>query len=192
MYVFFFFFCFSPQLIPTSRYRLVPILLSCGKNNGALTHPMVSATYQQLINCITVEADPSFLSSLYKCFTDSMLVLGGPSSLAPEFHNGIIEATKRQLQGMADKRKARAARSLSMTSSGTLNPMGGMARDLEEGDEEDLALLEEIEDFALEDMTRLLINFDQAHPLLIAVSGVRELAVAAKWDSDEGDDLGEE
>src|ERR1700733_3337152 len=111
------------------------MLLSCGKYSTTLTNAMVSASFLQLINCISSESDSSFLASLYKYFTDSLRVIGGPPSLSQEFRDGIIEATKRQLQALADKRKSRAQRPMS---------------DLED-DKEDLALLEEMEDFALED-----------------------------------------
>ncbi|OBZ65152.1 Importin subunit beta-3 [Grifola frondosa] len=151
--------------------RLVPILLACGKNSGTLTNHIVSATFSQLIDCIGAENDSSFLASLYKCFLDSVRVIGGPSALAPELHDGAIEATKRQLQSLADKRKARAAR-----------PAGELA------DKEDLMLMEEMEDFALEDMAKMLATFDTNHPLLMAVSSVRDLGLQlSQWDSeDEG------
>ncbi|KAI0919362.1 hypothetical protein AcV7_006120 [Taiwanofungus camphoratus] len=151
---------------------LVPMLLSCGKTSGTLTNQMVSATFSQLVNCIGGESDSSFLASLYKCFSDSLRVIGGPPSLAPEFHEGIMEATKRQLQSLADKRKARAAR-----------PASELA-----DDKEDLMLIEEMEDFALEDMAKTLTLFSPSHDLLMAVSSVRDLGLQlAQWESeDEG------
>lgn len=151
-----------------STDRLIPMLLSCGKNSNTLTNQMVSASFLQLITCINSETDSSFLASLYKCFTDSLRVIGGPSALTYEFQQGIIEATKRQLQSLADKRKVRAQRP---------------ASDLEE-DKEDMALLEEMEDFALEDMGKMLFCFDPNHPLLVAVSSVRELGFN-QWDSED-------
>lgn len=133
---------------------------------------MVIATFSQLINCIGVETDSSFLASLFKCFLDTTLVIGGPAALAPEFHNGLLEATKRQLQALADKRKARAARP---------------PQELRD-DREDLMLIEEMEDFALEDMAKALRTLDSSHPLLIAVSSVRDLGLhLSEW---EGDDEG--
>ncbi|KAJ7108609.1 armadillo-type protein [Mycena epipterygia] len=153
---------------------LIPMLLASGKNSGTLTNQMVTATFLQMINGISTEHDASFLSSLYKCFNDSLRIIGGPSALSPEFQNGVMEATKRQLQGLADKRRARKARP---------------ASDLEE-DKEDIALLEEIEDFALEDMTKMLAVFDANHPLLVAVSSVKDLGFN-QYDSDEdGNDEG--
>ncbi|KAJ6487827.1 armadillo-type protein [Mycena sanguinolenta] len=147
---------------------LVPMLLASGKNSGTLTNQMVTATFLQIINGISTEHDASFLSSLYKCFNDSLRIIGGPSALSPEFQTGVIEATKRQLQALADRRRARKARP---------------ATDLEE-DREDMALLEEIEDFALEDMAKMLTGFDANHPLLVAVSSVKDLGFN-QYDSDE-------
>jgi importin-5 len=70
---------------------------------------------------------------------------------------------------LADKRKARSTRT---------------AAEIEE-DREDLALLEEMEEFALEDMAKMLGLFDANHPLLIAISSVRELGLGlGAWDSD--------
>jgi len=164
---------------------LAPMLLSCGKQSSTLTIQMVTATFQQLAQCISIETDPTFLGSLYKCFLDSMMVIDGPANLPPDTLDVVIEGTKRQLHSLADKRKARAARSFHMSSSGTL--VGGVHADLDDRDEEDIALLEEIEDFGLEDMSRLLESLNPEHPLLIAVAGVRELGVAAKWDDDDGE-----
>jgi len=147
---------------------LIPMLLASGKNSGTLTNQMVTATFLQIINGVSTEHDASFLSSLYKCFNDSLRIIGGPSALSPEFQNGIMEATKRQLQALADKRRARKARP---------------ATELEE-DREDMALLEEIEDFALEDMAKMLAVFETNHPLLVAVSSVKELGFN-QYDSDE-------
>ena len=132
---------------------------------------MVSATFSQLVICIGNEADSSFLASLFKCFLDTMVCLGGPAALAPEASAGFVEAAQRQLQSLADKRKARAARS-----------------PLEIRDErEDLMLIEEMEDFALEDMAKVLRTFDNSHSLLIAVSSVRELGLnLSEWEGEDG------
>ncbi|KAJ7634928.1 armadillo-type protein [Roridomyces roridus] len=150
---------------------LIPMLLASGKNSGTLTNQMVTATFLQIINGISTEHDASFLSSLYKCFNDSLRVIGGPITLSAEFQNGVMEATKRQLHSLADKRRARKARP---------------ASDMEE-DREDMALLEEIEDFALEDMAKMLTIFDPSHPLLVAVSSVKDLGFN-QYDSDEDRD----
>ena len=54
----------------------------------------------------------------------------------------------------------------------------------DEDEAQDAALLEEMEDFVLEDMARVLGLFEKDHPLLIAVSSVRELGVrTAAWDA---------
>jgi importin-5 len=151
------------------------MLLVCGKNSGTLTNEMVTATLSQLVNCIAAEGDSSFLASLYKCFRQSMLVIGGPSSITPQIHDGIMEATRRQLQSLADKRKARAAK---------------LAQDIEE-EKEDLMLVEEMEDFALEDMGKMLATFNESHELLIAVSSVRDLGLGlVAYDEEEGEEGG--
>ncbi|KAF9457022.1 armadillo-type protein [Collybia nuda] len=152
---------------------LIPMLLASGKTSSTLTNQMVSATFHQLINCVSTEYDASFLASLYKCFTDSIRVIGGPAALPHEFQEGIIEATKRQLQLLADRRKGRANRAASM-------PEGGEEK-------EEMSLLEEIEDFALEDIGKMLAMFDTNHPLLVAVSGVKDLGFNT-WDSEEEED----
>ncbi|KAF9809312.1 hypothetical protein IEO21_07461 [Rhodonia placenta] len=155
---------------------LIPMLMSCGKNSGTLTNHMVSATFSQVVNCIGGETDASFLASLYKCFSDCTRVLGGPAALPVEISDGVMEVTKRQLQNLADKRKARAARPASEV----------------DNDKDDLMLIEEMEDFALEDMAKMLMPFDANHPLLIAISSVRELGLhLGQWDSeDEGGNEG--
>ena len=155
-----------------SIHRLIPMLLACGNTSGTLTPQMVSATFMQLINCIGTESDPSFLASLYKCFTDSLKVMGGPQTLTPGFQNGILEATKRQLQTLADKRKNRSQRP---------------ASELED-DKEDMALLEEIEDFALEDMGKCLYYLDAQSPLLVAVTSVKDMGFNQADSDDEEDE----
>ena len=132
---------------------------------------MVSATFLQLINGISTERDSTFLASLYKYFAESLRVIGGPDALTPQFHEGIIEATKRQLPTLADKRKARVARAN--------NPAFAA-----EVDRDEMTLVEEIEDFALEDMGKMLSTFDVNHPLLVAVASVRDLGFNT-YDSDE-------
>ncbi len=148
------------------------MLISCGKNSGTLTNQMVAATLSQIITCVANESDSSFLASLYKCFLDTLLVLGGPPALAPEFRQGIVDATKRQLNALADKRKARAARP---------------AHELRE-EREDLALIQEMEDFAIEDMAKVLRTVEAPGDLMIAVSSLRQLALnLSDWESeDEG------
>lgn len=148
------------------------MLLVCGKNSNTLTPQMVSAIFSQMINVLADESDPSFLASLFKCLTDSVRVVGGPDALTPEFREGILTATRNQLQMLAEKRKARSQRS---------------EHELED-DKEDLALIEELEDFALEDMGKMLRYFDPNHPLLVAISSVRELSIRTdEWESDGGE-----
>lgn len=149
------------------------MLVSCGKNSSTLTPQMVNATMAALLNSLGTERDPSFVSSLYKCLNDCVLVLGGPAALPDEYTNGASEATKRQLGILADKRRRRR---------------GKTAQEVED-EREDLALVEEMEEFALEDMEKLLRYFDAQHPLLVAVSSVRELGLGltSEWDEENAD-----
>jgi importin-5 len=148
------------------------MLISCGKNSNTLTSHMVNASFTQVVNCIGMETEPTFLSSLFRCFSECMRIAGGPHLLPQEVHDGIIEATKRQLQSIADRRKSRASKP---------------ATDIAD-DKEDLMLIEEMEEFALEDMSKMLTTFDPNHSLLIAISSVRELGLHLdQWESgDEG------
>jgi plasmid stability protein len=82
-----------------------------------------------------------------------------------------VEATKRQLHVLAEKRRVRAAK----------HEQGGG-----EEDRDEMALLEEMEDFALDDMQKMLLHLDKEHPLLVAVASVRELGFN-RYDSDEDD-----
>ena len=134
---------------------------------------MVSASFSQLVNCISRENDASFLASLYKCFSDCLRVIDGVSSLSPEIQSGFVDATKSQLQRIADRRRARAQRDVA-----------------EEKD--DLMLIEEMEDYALEDMAKTLQTLNPSHELLVAVGGVKELGLHLdQWESgDEGDNAG--
>ncbi|KAF8224899.1 hypothetical protein L208DRAFT_1308477 [Tricholoma matsutake] len=136
------------------------MLLTCGKSSNTLTNPMVTVTFHQIITCISTEHDSSFLASLYKCFMDSLCVIGGPLALSQEYHNGIMEAMKRQLQLLTDRQKGQANHT-------TL--------EVGENDNDEMALLEEIEDFTLEDMGKMLSAFDANHPLLVAVSSVNSV-----------------
>lgn len=124
---------------------------------------MVVASFLQLIRCIQAEPDPSFLSSLYRAVADGLRVVGIPS-LTPDLQSALIEATNHQLHTIADKRRHRA--------------------ETPEDDREELALLEEVEEFALEDIEKLLKMMDGQHPLLVAISSVRDLGVS-QWDSED-------
>ena len=56
-----------------------------------------------------------------------------------------------------------------------------------EDDKEDMALLEEIEDFALEDMDKCLYYLDTQSPLLVAVTSVKDMGFN-QADSDDEED----
>ena len=143
---------------------------------------MVSASFSQVVQFINSETDPTFLSSLYRCFCDCLRVItpqgtSAANSLPQELHDAVIDATKRQLQNIADRRKSRANKS---------------ATEVAE-DREDLMLVEEMEDFALEDMGKMIAMLDMngniaTNPLSIAISSVKELGLHLdQWDSeDEG------
>ena len=149
----------------------MPRLLLCGNNSGTLTNEMVSATFSQLVNCIATERDINFLSSLYKCFTGCMGVIGGPTSLTPQIHDGIMEGTRRQLQSMADKRKKRSEEARAPGS---------------EDKKELLMWSEEVEDYALDEIAMMLKGFSESHELLMAVSSVRDLGVFLNDGLDDG------
>ncbi|KAF9554626.1 ARM repeat-containing protein [Agrocybe pediades] len=148
--------------------------------SNTLTNQMVSAVFTELIRCIGTEHDSTFLASLYKYFSESVLVIGGSEALPQQFHKDIIEATKRQLHSLADRRKSRAARANSIQVGANITA---------DWDRDEMALVEEMEDFALEDMGKMLMAFDPNHPLLVAVASVRDLGFNT-YDSDEEEDDG--
>lgn len=145
------------------------MLLACGKNSGTLTPQMVNASFSQVVNCIAAEKDPTFFSSLYRCFNDCMRVAGGPAGLPQEVKDAALEATTRQLQLIADRRKSRA---------------GLSTKELED-DREDIRLVQEIEDYAFEDMVKTVSTVDPESSLLIAISSVRELGLDLGDSEDE-------
>jgi importin-5 len=147
------------------------MLVSCGKASNTIDGDMVTNVVQHVASVITQETDTSYLASLFKCATDCLRVWG---DVKAETRLALENAAKQQLQALADKRKARSTRS---------------AAEIEE-DREDLALLEEMEEFALEDMAKMLGLMDTSHPLLMAISSVRDLGLGlGAWDSDgEGGD----
>lgn len=128
---------------------------------------MVTASFFRLFCCLKTERDPSFTASLYRSATDSLRVIG-PDAFSTELRAQLLDATKSQLAALADRRKANISRSSSESAE----------------DREDLALLEEMEDFALEDMEKLFQLLGEKS-LLVAVGSVRELGLN-QWDS-EGD-----
>ena len=148
------------------------MLLACGKNSGTLTPHMVTASFSQVVNCIASEKDPTFFSSLYRCFNDCMRVAGGPEGLPQEVKNAALEATKLQLQLIADRRKSRASMS---------------TKDLED-EREDIRLVQEIEDYAFEDIAKTVSVLDPSSQLLVAISSVRELGLDMGDSEDEAGD----
>ena len=155
---------------------MIPLLLSCGKTSDTLTASMVTASLHRLIKCLRTESDPSFVSSLYRSIADSLRVVG-MVFLTPDLIHGLLDATKAQLTTLAERRKARGSR------------VHGQADEnaADDDDREEIALLEEMEEFALEDMEKTLRLVDDEHPLLIAVASVRDLGVVNRGGSeDEG------
>lgn len=145
---------------------VLPMLISCGKASNAIDGEMVANVMQHVASVISQETDSTFLASLFKCATDSIRSWG---DVTPDTRSALENAAKQQLQALADRRKARSARS---------------PAEIEE-DREDLALLEEMEEFALEEMAKMLALFDANHPLLVAVPNVRDLGLGlGAWDSD--------
>ncbi|OCB84852.1 ARM repeat-containing protein [Sanghuangporus baumii] len=170
----------------------IPVLLVCGKQAGTLTPQMLHAVFAQLVSVARGEADASFLASLFRCIADCVRVAGGGAGSEPgtspadalprDIREGILGAIRHQLQGLADKRKARTRRFLSRDDGSHDGRVS--AEELEE-EREDIALLEELEDFALDDIGKLLKLFDPSHPLLVAVGSVRELGIREDEDNTE-------
>jgi hypothetical protein len=146
------------------------MLLICGKKSGTLRPEMLNSVFSELVDVIGKEEDPSFLASAYKCFTDSTRVVG-KESLPPAVYDGVLRSTQSQLQMLAQKRKRRAEKS---------------PRELQE-ERDDVALLEEMEEFAFDEMGKMLLFFDPSHPLLFAIGSLKELGIRTElWDK-EGD-----
>lgn len=188
------------------------MLLVCGKQSNTLTPQMLHAVFTQLISVLAAESDASFLASLFKCVADCVRVVGGPAQLLPEFRDGVLAATRAQLQTLAEKRKVRQMRHPELVQSLSLGGGGGGggnghgngrngapgaqvgasgAGDPFEDEREELLLLEELEDFALEEAGKMLKYFDPGHPLLIAVSSVKELGIRQDdWESESEGSVG--
>lgn len=143
--------------------RLIPMLVACGKS--VLTPSIVNTIFNQLLEAISVETEAGYLSSLYKSFNDTLLVLGS-ELLSADIAEGVMKATQDQLSNMAQRRKKRAEH---------MHMQHGAAA---EEDREDVMLLEELEEFALEEMARLLQMFDRNHPLLGAIGRIKDLGVS--------------
>jgi len=133
---------------------------------------MLDATYQRLIRAISAENDSGFLASLLKCFTDSSRVLK-LETISPTYISGVVQATQVQMQTLAQKRKARSAR---------VHGKGW------EEEKEELMLIEEMEGFALDEMTALLKFLDPNHRLLVAVSSIKDLGISPADGELWGDD----
>ena len=157
-------------------HRLIPMLLSCGKESGTLSNQMVSATF---LNLSTVSA-PNVIRPFSRHYIKFSPKLSESSEYKLSHHSftkASFEVTKHQLHTLADKRKARAVRANS--------PAFAV-----EVDRDEMVLVEEIEDFALEDMGKMLTSFDVNHPLLallVAIASVRDLGFNT-YDSDEEGD----
>jgi hypothetical protein len=145
------------------------MLVSCAKEAKLITEEMFDAVFQQLINVIGSEPDASFLASLYKCFTDAARLFIYSSSpnpqqqlnFPPQYTQSLFKATQSQLHTIAQKRKQRAA----------------LPSYQREEEHDDLALLEEMEEFALEDMGKCIQLLEPDSQVLVAVGSVRELGI---------------
>jgi hypothetical protein len=172
-------------------FRLIPVLLLCGKESNTLTTQMVSATFVQLNTSIGSETELVLLSSLLSTFAKSVKIVGGPAALSRETHNGLTESLTRQLEILADRRKNRAplpheplAIDFDIFSSDLDNinilkakfdpaKFDMAAIDMATLDSDEMH--EDIETFVLEDMAHLLCYLDPIHPLLANVSSVQSL-----------------
>lgn len=144
------------------------MLLVCGKST--LQDTDLQTIFRTLLAVLDEESEPGFLSSLYKCVVDSMLVMPD-HALPADLTSDLVSATNRKLGDLAQLRKQRSDHFYSQS-----------PEDRAE-EQEDMALFEEIEDFELDEMARFLRMIDSNHRLLIAVSSVRELAIAAPAES---------
>jgi len=143
---------------------LLPLLLATAKHCSILTENMAHEVLKQVAAGIAQEHDMSFLMTLYKCFTDATKVLGGRDALPAILAEDVLNATQNHLQVIAQRRKARA------------QP--------EEDDAEDIAYIEENEDFALDEMGKMVkFIFDPNHSLLIAISSVKDLGQRQNWEA---------
>ena len=127
---------------------------------------MAQAVLTHVCAGLAQESDISFLMTLYKCFTDSVKVIGGREAVPPELAESVLKATQNHLQVIAQKRKVRRP---------------------DEDDVQDVAYIEENEDYALDEMAKMLkFIFDPNHPLVIAVSSVKDLGQRQHWADANG------
>jgi hypothetical protein len=136
-----------------------------------LTETDLQTIFRTLIAAINEENDMSTLSALYKSVVDSMLVTA-PQTVPSDISNDIVHETEKKLHTIAQKRKFRAEHLL--------------VQDAEDSaeDQDDVRMLEELEDFVLDEVARFLGLLNSNHPVLIAVSSVRQLGVI-RHDDDE-------
>ncbi|KAG8978874.1 hypothetical protein FRB93_010526 [Tulasnella sp. JGI-2019a] len=153
---------FYHEGVRESSAMLIPMLLVCGKTT--LTVSDLHTIFRTLLAALDEETESGFLSSLYKSIVDSMLVMPD-HTLPADLTVDILSATNRKLQALAQNRNQRSDHIFSQSS-----------EDAEE-EKEDMALLEELEDFELDEMSRFLKLLDPNHPLLVAIGSVGELAV---------------
>lgn len=117
---------------------------------------MVAAVFSQSTSYIANETD----TTLYECCRRCSLLLGRPRTLPPDRHVSVIDTSKRQLATLAKWRKSRGGRGL-----------------IGEDERQDMALLEEREDFALGDVAKVLGMLEKDRLLRIAVSRAHELGI---------------
>lgn len=144
------------------------MLISCG--TSVLTQPELQTIFRSILSAINEENDPGFLSSLYKSINDAMLVIPA-NTIPPDLSTDIISSTQSKLRSIGQRRKGRFERAYSQQA----------PEDAEE-EREDMLLMEELEDFALDEIARLLRAFDPNHLLLITVSSVRELGIGTSTE----------
>ena len=178
-------------LLLTITFRLIPVLLSCGKESNMLTTQMVSLTFVQLNTSIRCETEPTFIISLLDALTKSVKIVGGPGALPREAHDGLMEALTWQLEQIADRRRNRAPlphqppatefdiSNFDLRNIDTLQAEIGQFKsemvnfDVPPIDEDEMR--EDMETFVLNDMGQFLSYLDPMHPLLASVSNVKSL-----------------
>ncbi|KAG8702119.1 hypothetical protein FRC08_003684 [Ceratobasidium sp. 394] len=141
---------------------IIPTLITSGNTTGVISPEEINAVFLQITRTIQPEGDAGFLGSLCKCLADSLLVVGR-QAIVPPLVNEISTACKAQLAALASRREMRARR---------------IKHGPEwEEDKEDMLLLQELEDTAFDEMSRLLGFLDPNHPLLIAIGSIKEMAI---------------
>ncbi|KAB5590286.1 Ran-binding protein 6 [Ceratobasidium theobromae] len=141
-------FYFSENVREVSA-MLIPTLVASGNTTGVISPDELNAIFLQVTRAIQPEGDAGFLGSLCKCLTDSLTTIGR-QIIVPPLINEITGACKAQLSALASRREMRARR---------------IKRGPEWAeDKEDMLLLQELEDAALDEMTALLTFLDPNHP----------------------------